>query len=79
MSDDELKKYAKDEREFLHDISTPIMIAMGHLEYLSQEDPRTDIEKTKVRIEKSFKSLKKLSDKLQERRKSLHQISGISS
>ena len=79
MSDEKLQKYAKQEREFLHDISTPIMIAMGHLEYLMEDDFKTDLEKTRMRVEKSFNNLQKLSDRLHERRKVLHKINGVNS
>lgn len=76
MSENKLIENAKKEREFLHDISTPIMIASGHVEYLVNEGFEKDPEKAKYRLEKAFSSLQKLTDKLQERRKVLKALSG---
>jgi hypothetical protein len=77
MSDEKLQAYAKEEREFLHDIATPLMIALGHIEHLIDHPGTEDEERIKYRLDKAFSSLKKLSEKLHERRKDLHNISGI--
>ncbi len=76
MSEKNLAEHLKKERDFLHDISTPIMIASGHLEYLVNEGVNKDPEKVKYRIEKAFSSLQKISEKLQDRRKILKSLSG---
>jgi hypothetical protein len=77
MSDEKLQAYAKEERDFLHDISTPLMIALGHLEHLIEHPGTEDEVLIKYRLEKSFISLKKLTEKLNERRKNLHTINGV--
>ncbi|MCB0407665.1 MAG: hypothetical protein KDD34_05625 [Bdellovibrionales bacterium] len=77
MSDDKLIENAKAEREFLHDIATPIMIVSGHLEYLLKNGFEQDPQKAKERIEKAHANIAKLSDKLVARRKVLHEISGV--
>lgn len=75
MSEDKLIENAKKEREFLHDISTPLMIAQGHLEYLATNGFEKDPEKASYRVEKAFSSLQKLTAKLEERRKVLKALS----
>ena len=75
MSEEKLIENAKKEREFLHDISTPLMIAQGHLEYLASAGFEKDPEKAKYRIEKAYSSLQKLTAKLEDRRKVLKELS----
>lgn len=77
MSDEKILELIKNEREFLHDISTPLMIASGHLEYLvNQGTEGGDPEKTRYRMEKAYASMVKLTDKLQERREALKALIG---
>lgn len=77
MSDEKLQQYAKDEREFLHDIATPLMVALGHVEHVFEHPGSEDEERTRQRLEKAYNSLKKMSEKLHARRKTLHAITGV--
>ena len=65
----------KHQRVFLHDIASPLMIAMGMTESVATQLGEGDIEKHKERLAKAQKALSKISEKLKSNRSSLIEIS----
>ena len=60
----------KEERAFLHDLSSPLMVAMGMVDFVSKKIPNeTEADEVnKVKMEKAKKALDKLATLLKDRR-----------
>jgi len=56
------------EREFLHGISSPLMVAMSHLELMQQKGPQLTPEQVAEKITKVRNSLEKVSKSIFDRR-----------
>ncbi|MCB0412922.1 MAG: hypothetical protein KDD50_01230 [Bdellovibrionales bacterium] len=64
----------KEERAFIHDVSSPLMIAIGMVDFavnLCQKEEQEDPEKVIQKLEKAQKALKRIGELLKERRKTL--------
>lgn len=62
--DDDIKK----ERAFIHDLSSPLMIAMGMIESLQTGLDEDNIKDQKMKAEKALKALNRIADLVKERR-----------
>ena len=58
----------KHQRTFLHDIASPLMIALGMTEIVAAKLEQGDVEKHREKLEKAHKSLVKISDSLKSNR-----------
>lgn len=65
-----LNEQIKSEREFLHDLSSPLMIAMGMVDAARDKlDPSQS--EADEKLEKAKNALRRLTDKVNERRQEL--------
>ena len=62
------KDYIKEDREFLHAIATPLMVASGQLEFVRIKNFEMPKAEREEHISKTEMALKKVFDLLQERR-----------
>jgi|SaaInlStandDraft_5_1057022.scaffolds.fasta_scaffold05175_5 hypothetical protein len=64
--------HIKEERKFIHDVSSPLMVAIGMLDVsVGVLTNKQDIDGALVKLEKSKKALEKMTAILKERRSSL--------
>lgn len=61
-------EFIKKERAFIHDISSPLMIAMGMIESLNNGLDEDSAEDQKMKAEKALKALNRIADLVKERR-----------
>lgn len=75
MSDDKLMEQVLAEREFLHDISTPLMVAMGNLDQVIRKYLNDDPKLALDRLNKATEALQRITERLSDRRSVLHTMS----
>lgn len=63
-ADEDIKK----ERAFIHDIASPLMIAMGMVESLQHGLGKDSTDDQKMKATKTIKALNRISDLVKERR-----------
>ena len=77
MSEEELKALALEERTFLHDMSSHIVVAHGMATFalkVIKTNPSVEVKEVE-RLEKSISAINKMTELIQERRLLLHERS----
>lgn len=65
----EIRNYQLNERDFLHDLATPLMILNGHLELLKKKYNELDDTERQLKLDKCLHASEKLNHLLNERRR----------
>ncbi|MCB0391316.1 MAG: hypothetical protein KDD58_08495 [Bdellovibrionales bacterium] len=66
-----LDDYISMEREFLHSISTPLMISMSQLEFILSNSNNPDAEELLTKVKKAKDAIDRVSTAVHERRKKI--------
>lgn len=78
MSDtDAVKDYVSVEREFLHSISTPLMISMSQLEFIITRSEKLDPNEIIDKIKKAKLALDRVSTAVHERRSHIKNLMNL--
>lgn len=69
-----LENYISSEREFLHSISTPLMISMSYLELILEKQEKMSAEDLTEKMNKAKTALQKVSQAVHERRQTIKSL-----
>ena len=72
MDSEKLIERIKDERAFLHDISTPVMVIRLTTENMAQLESLPD--ELKDKLDRALRSVNTIADKIEERRSSIKSL-----
>lgn len=72
MAESKLIEHIKEERAFLHDISTPVMVIRLTTENMAMTDAVP--EELKDKLERALRSVNAIADRIEERRSSIKNL-----
>ena len=73
-AEDKAEAQIREERSFIHDISSPLMIAMGMIDFVNLKIDKDSDPKILERLAKAQKAMDRMNTLLKERRRTLIEL-----